>query len=56
MGPLSLQYSVMISDGMTTNSATNITIRMHPTHLQCTQLSLIDYLKSFQDIDIGTHP
>ena len=54
--PLSLQYSVTAFDGMTTNSVISITIRMHPTHLQCTQLSLINYLESFQDIDIGTHP
>ena len=51
MVPLSLQYSVMAFDGMTTSFATNIKIKMHLTHLQCTQLSLINYLELFQDID-----
>ena len=53
---LSLQYTVMASDGITTTSVTNIRTRMHPTHLQYTQLPLIDYLESFQDIDIEIHP
>ena len=55
MVSLSLQYSVMASDGMTSNSATNIRIRIHLTHLQCTQFLSIDCLESFQDIDNYTY-
>ena len=46
----------MISDGVTSNSITNIKIKIHPIHLKYTQLPSINYLESFQDIDIGTYP
>ena len=55
-GPLSLHYSVTTSNGMTSNSTTNIRIRMHPIHLQHIQLPLIDCLKFFQHTKLRTHP
>ena len=44
--------SVMVSDGMTSSSVTNIRTRMHPTHLQYTQLPWIDCLEPFQDTEL----